>query len=190
MTYPAVGAWDEYVASLAPSEALRPNARALLLALMEPWEGIDRGLQDLAAATIDPADQVGGLLDYIGRRQGIARGGLGDSEYARILAGWRVVRQPGAGYARLLRAWLAVTGAAPDAARMFRPGASVPSVWLAAVIAEVPSPTYLVRVGEVVRQALPAATESYAVIGVGDTMIWGATPWGDGTWGYLVPVGV
>lgn len=186
--YPAVAGWDAYVASLAPSEALRERARAQLLGLFAAAEQTERSLQTTFAALVDPTQGYGGLLDLIGARLGEPRGGLADGEYLRILMGRQAVGLPGATYARAWSIWLALTGARDDQARMFRPPSSTPAVWFSALVDSPPTAGYLDRAGRLLRE-VTAGVEVYAVLGIAGSTVWGSTPWGAGTWGWVVPTG-
>jgi hypothetical protein len=181
--YPWIEDYDGYVESLLPAPAAIGDSLSVMLALSWPWSVFEIDLQDLAIGLVDLGAAVPWVLEVAGRRVNEPPGGLGTTEYRRIVAGRRLCIGSDATSAAVWLVWLGLTGSdATDATLTPLPPSGL---GFSATIAWQPSPPWLLRAGGVLRDAVDASAEVEALVATATTARWDVTPWTDAaTWAY------
>lgn len=150
-------------ATAAPLLLTGPCARgageAWFVALTQPLDDIDVAVGGLHDGLVDIEQAAGVALDLAGELEGEEREGLDDREFRRIVAGRRMARNAITA-PRVWAGWLALTGSTTADMRVLAPA----SLYLTAQIPWVPTSTWLVRAGSVVRSLIGADAQANAVV--------------------------
>jgi hypothetical protein len=170
--YPVIADWSAHVTALLPDVVAREGGAEWHAALMAPLGPLDDRLSEIYGGVAEIGDAAGSLLDLLGDQVGEQRGGLGDSDYRRLIAARRVARASGVDVRGVARAWAALT--APGTTEIREPGTS--SLYLRATVGWTPSERWLVRAAAVVRDVVPAGVDVEALIVRGDSAIFGQSP--------------
>lgn len=181
--YPWIEDFDGHVESLLPAPAAIGDSLSVMLALGWPWSVMESGLQDLAVGLVDLDGAAPWVLEVAGLRVNEPTGGLGTTEYRRIVAGRRLSIGSDATSSSVWLVWLGLAGVdATEATIDVLPPAGLA---LQALVAWTPSTPWLRRAGAVLRDAIDASTETEAILATATTARWDVTPWTDAaTWAY------
>lgn len=185
--YPNPQDWDGEAVGLLPDVAAVPPGADYFVHLVHPLVETDDRFALLYQSMVNLDDAAGDGLDLAGDQVFERRDGLNDSEYRRIIAGRRVAVLGGGTSPRLFAGWKALTES--STATLELPGSS--SVRLAARVSFVPTLSWLVRAGSVVRDMVEAGVDVSATIYRSGSAIYGATTYpygiGDYAWSIRVP---
>lgn len=188
MTYPQPVSWSEAAESVMPAVPMRGPSGAAWLAEVAPLGDLDTDVAALYYGLADLSDAAGYVLDVAGDLVGQARGGLGDAEYRRIIAGARVARSPtGALTPRAVRrGWRALTGAEVVRVERLPPA----SLSMTAQIGWIPTTVYLARAGAIVRDLVADGVEIEAILYGPGTAVYDdpGTGYATGTYAYQLRV--
>lgn len=187
--YPTIDDFDALVASLTPAPAFIGDSATFLQVMARPWSEFEAGLQDLVVGLADLNGAAGWVVEVAGRRVNELPGGLGTTEYRRIVAGRQLAAASLGTPADVWAVLLALGGSDVGAYFTLSGGAGAVAVALAVYSPTIPTTPYLIRAGAVLRAALPIDAEATATIYVATTAIFGTSSFGTGaTFGYSVPV--
>lgn len=163
--YPTIADYDAFVRSLTPAPSMIGDSDAFMQVMAGPWAKMENDLQTLVVGLVDLDAAPGWVLDVAGARVNEGVGGLGTTEYRRIIAG--------------KRAAIASTGTPVDvyAVGLALAGSGVGRIWtltntttgLSSVHLSLLAPFdatagYLIRAGQVLRSALPIDAEATAAL--------------------------
>jgi hypothetical protein len=181
--YPWIEDWDGHVESLLPAPAAIGDSLSVVLAFAWPWSVMESALQELAVGLVDLGAAVPWVLEVAGLRVNEPPGGLGTTEYRRLVEGRRLSLGSDATSSAVWLVWLGLTGA--DVGSATQTPLPPAGLALAALVAFTPSAPWLSRAGGVLRDAVDASTETEAILATATTARWDMTPWTDAaTWAY------
>ena len=154
---------------LLPDLAAAGDGLGYAQALLRPLGDIDSRLSELFGALVAPDDAAGPALDFLGDQVNEARGGLGDAEYRRIIAGRRVASSKTGGVTapRVMAGWQALTGSSELRLTRLPPY----GIHLTARVSVAPTGTWLVRAVSVVKALVSAKCAVNATVYTGDSAI-------------------
>lgn len=187
LAYPAISDWDRYVLDAAPSVSRAGDGSAFLLGLAKPGSIIDEQVQAVTEGLSDLDLATGYLLDVAGSRVNVARGGLDDVQYRRLIAGARAAIGSRGTVPDVWAGWLALTGASASDAAMRRTGAPGDcSVRLQGRVTFAPSVGWLRSAGNIVSRLVTAGIEWEAMVYLSDAARYDEAPPGYdvGTYAY------
>jgi len=190
--FPAIVDWDRFALDAAPSVSRAGDGSAMLLGLAVPASTIDAQVQSVAEGLSDLDLASGYLLDVAGSRVTVARGGLPDVEYRRLIAGARAAVGSRGTVADVWAGWLALTGASAADAEMRRIGvAGDVSVTLSARLAFMPSAGWRRAAGGIVGRLIAAGVQWRAVVYLSGVARYDVAPPGYdvGTYASVLPGG-
>lgn len=193
--YPLIGDWEAHVRGRTPSVARGEPQGLFLEGLASPLEEVEATNASIVYA-MDVDSAVGDQLDRAGGRVFEGRGGLGDSEYRRIIQA-REVAAVSSGQADLLwLVWLALSGAGAGDATIRRgprteahipAGKTIPVpplVLLEASISAAPTDLFLRRAKAVLLDSIVFGYEVSATLRIPAAMTYspGSPGWNSGVW--------
>lgn len=190
--YPAIVDWNAYVEGLTPAPSYIGDSAAVVQALAWPWSVLEQGLYDLAAGLVDLDAAAPWVVEVRGKRVDEPVGGLGVTEYKRIVAGRELAVGSTGSIPDAYAVLQLLAGAGADSAgRIFLlrgEGPEVNTIVLNAYTPGIPSPTFILRAGAIVRDALPLSAEAEAALATASTAIFDAGVFDGSTFGYTLPV--
>jgi hypothetical protein len=167
---------DRAVQDLLPGPAAQGAGSAYMEAFAEPLRAMDLDLFWLNQAAMDPQDACGPALDLLGDWVRETRQGLGDDEYRRIIRGRQVASVSGIVPAAVWAAWTAL--ASENGASMVE---SPKEAFLRAEVYMIPTDSWRLRAGDVLRDMRPIGTYFYAVAAHTGAFQWGRSSFSSGS---------
>jgi len=185
MSYPYVD-HDEAAIGVLPGIAARDEAGTYFVEMTRQLSYLDEDVAEIYEGLVDLELATGGVLDIAGDLAGEVRGGLEDFEYRRLIAGRRIARAGAITAPRVWAGWMALTLASGGRLYELPPA----SVLLTADVTWIPSSTWLVRAGAVVRDLLAAGVHGNAVVVPPSSARYNAAglPYGVGSYAYTLSV--
>lgn len=188
--YPVIQDWDAFIASLTPAPAFLGDSATFLQVLAWPWSVLELDLEQLAIGLVDLDAAVTWVIDVAGKRVNERRQGLDDTEYRRIVAGKRLAIGSGGSASDVWAVLLGLTSA--DSGRLLvaeNESTGETGVIMWGTISFVPSETFLMRAGQVLRAALPLAAEATCSLATSQTAVFDGASFDDGgLFGYALPL--
>ena len=188
--YPLIQDWDAYLRGLAPTLIRAEPMWSIFRGCVSLFRDLDLTRAGIAESD-DPEAASGFRLDQLGEQVGEPRGGLGDYEYQRIIAGRIVSTWARGTRSGLWRTWLALTGATEDTAALRRVRVSGdPCSEMTAIVAYPPSKSYLLRVGRVLADTVTVGETIAATVRLDTGAVWSdpSSLWGTATWAWQIPI--
>lgn len=151
--YPAVLDEVDLAADLTPPALYGSPWILLVRAIMRQLSAIDAVTSQWAAGLSDAEQATGAILDALGSRAGLVRGGLTEWEYRRLTVGALAARQARRDWtdAAALAMWRRLTGDASGTVETLAPG----MVRFSAAVTWDPTPGWVLRAERVIRRAVP-----------------------------------
>lgn len=166
--YPLPVDWDQSLRELLPDVAANRDGFGFARSLFRPLSTLDDAVAQLYAGMVEIGDASELGLTIAGDLVGEPPGGLTTEEYRRIIAGRRVAVYGAVTAPRVLAGWRAVTGSTEVHLYTLEPA----TVLLTARVTFLPTSTYLVRAGSVVRDLVGAGYSVSASLYRNDTAIY------------------
>ena len=159
MSYPYAD-HNEAAIGVLPGIAARDEAGTYFVEITRQLSLLDEDVARIYEGLTDLELATEGVLDIAGDLVNEDRGGLGDFEFRRLIAGRRVARAGAITAPRVWAGWMALTLASSGRLYELPPA----SVYLTADVTWIPSSTWLIRAGAVVRDLLAAGVQGNAVV--------------------------